>query len=148
MKDLGSFLVKAKINTYAAQKGHVSPSRRASKDMAYTEGDYYYLDSYFGERDFSGQEIVYFRDKPVWCMNYYGTMLKEDPPPGFIETLREALLKVTVAAPFRGPEEYRRGTYIYRCSHEGTVSFFKGTEDIRYDGEEVYRLYFHGGDIY
>lgn len=49
--------------------------------------------------------------------------------------------------PFRGPEECIRGKYKYRCSNEGNIVFFKGTESIFYENEEVYRSYFHGGYI-
>ena len=109
MNNLGKFLVNAKRNTYAAQKGKVPSSRKYSKDLAFEENDYYYLDSYFGEKDFSGEEIVYFKELPIWSMNYYGKMIKENIPEGFIKTLREALQKVSENKPFRGPEEYIRG---------------------------------------
>ena len=147
MNDLGKFLVNAKRNTYAAQKGKVPSSRKYSKDLAFEENDYYYLDSYFGEKDFSGEEIVYFKELPIWSMNYYGKMIKENIPEGFIKTLREALQKVSEDKPFRGPEEYIRGKYKYRCSNEGNIDFFHGTESIFYENEELYRLYFHGGCI-
>ena len=147
MNELGKFLVNAKRNTYATQKGKVPSSRKLSKDLAYEENDYYYLDSYFGEKDFSGEEIVYFKESPIWSMNYYGKTLKESITEGFIETLREALQKVSEEKPFRGIEEYVRGKYKYRCSNEGTIDFFNGIESIFYGDEEVYRLYFHGGSI-
>ena len=115
--------------------------------MAYHENEYYYLDSYFGEKDFSGEEVVYHKEIPVWSMNYYGKMIRDDLPEGFIETLREALIKVSEKNPFRGPEEYTRGKYKYKCSNEGDIDFFNGTESIFYEDEEVYRLYFHGGRI-
>lgn len=84
LNNLGKFLVNAKRNTYAAQKGKVLSSRKFSKDLAFEENDYYYLDSYFGEKDFSGEEIVYFKQIPIWSMNYYGKMIKENIPEGFI----------------------------------------------------------------
>ena len=147
MSSLRTFLVTAKRNTYAAQNGKVPSSRKSSKDLAFVENDYYYLDSYFGEKKFSGEEIVYYKDQPVWSMNYYGKMIKEDILEGFIETLREALQKVSEEKPFRGPEEYIRGKYKYRCSNKGNIDFFNGMESIFYENEEVYRLYFHGGSI-
>lgn len=147
MNNLRNFLVTAKRNTYATQKGKVQSSRRSSKDLAFEENDYYYLDSYFGEKYFSGEEIVYYKEVPVWSMNYYGKLIKEDIPEGFIETLREALDNVSEEKPFRGPGEYNRAKYKYKCSNEGDIDFFKGIELILYENEEVYRLYFHGGYI-
>ena len=57
MNNFGKFLVTAKRNTYATQNGKVPSSRKSSKDLAFKENDYYYLDSYFGEKDFSVEEI-------------------------------------------------------------------------------------------
>ena len=145
--ELAHFLVEAKRNTYAAQKGRVASSRLESKDLGFRCGDYYYLDSYFGEKDFSGQEIVYFKDKPIWSMNYYGKMLQDEVPQGFIETLRGALLKVEVDRPFRGCGTYSQGRYLYKCWSEGTLFIFKGQESIRYGRKVVYCLNFHGGQI-
>jgi hypothetical protein len=100
--ELADFLVEAKVNTYAAQRGKVESSRKGSCDWAYGNGRYYYLDSYVGEIDFSGEEIVYLEERPIWSMNYYGKMLRDDAPEGFIETLREALLKIGREEPYRG----------------------------------------------
>lgn len=147
MGEMELFIVKAKKNTYAAQSGKVDSSRKNSKDLAFIEGDYHYLDSYFGETDFSGEEIVYFKDRPVWSMNYYGKMLEYGIPEGFSETLREALQNVPLDMPFRGPKEYIRDKYRYTCTVEGNMDFFHGVENIYAVGKEVYRLFFHGGSI-
>ncbi len=145
LAELADFLVEAKVNTYAAQKGKVDSSRKGSHDLAYRNGSYFYLDSYLGEKDFSGEEIVYREEKPVWSMNYYGKMLRDNVPEGFIETLREALLKIGTEEPYRGCRHHKRGRYEYFCAVEGGIGFFHGVERIEYEAEEVYRLYFHGG---
>lgn len=145
LAELADFLVEAKVNTYAAQKGKVDSSRKGSHDLAYRNDGYFYLDSYLGEKDFSGEEIVYREEKPVWSMNYYGKMLRDNVPEGFIETLREALLKIGTEEPYRGCRHHTRGRYEYFCAVEGGIGFFNGVERIEYEAEEVYRLYFHGG---
>jgi len=147
MKELSQFLVEAKRSTYASQKGKVASSRLRSNDLAFRKGSYSYLDSYFGEKDFSGQEIVYFDSTPLWSMNYYGRMLQDDVPPGFIETLRGALMSVDEDNPFRGCSLYSEGKYTYSCFSEGALSFFIGHESITFDQKEVYQLDFHGGQI-
>ena len=144
---LAVFLVEAKVNTYAAQKGIVVPARKGSHDLAYKKGDYFYVDSYFGEKDFSGEEVVYLEEDPVWSMNYYGRMLRENVADGFIETLREALMKVGTREPYRGCRYYKRGAHEYFCTAEGAVQFFHGCETVEYEKKEVYRLYFHGGQL-
>jgi hypothetical protein len=147
LADLALFLVEAKENTYAAQKGMVASSREGSKDLAYQKGGYDYRDSYFGERDFSGQEIVYLDKKPVWSMSYYGKMLMEDVPEDFSEALREALLSIEKEEPYRGCRNHTRKELAYSCRPVGAISFFHGHESIGYKGREIYRLYFHGGLI-
>jgi hypothetical protein len=147
MNSLRKFLINAKKNTYAAKKGKVPSSRKLSNDLAFKENDYFYLDSYFGESNFAGEEIVYFKDLPIWSMNYYGKVFKYNLPDGFGETLREALQQVSEERPFRGPGEYIRGEYKYKCSNDGNIDFFNGVESIYFNDEEVYRLYFHGGCI-
>ncbi len=145
--ELADFLVEAKINTYAAQKGKVDSSRKGSHDLSYRRGGYVYVDSYFGEKNFSGQEIVYLEEKPIWSMNYYGKMLHENVPDGFIETLREALLKPEILEPYRGCRYHKRSRYEYFCTTEGGIGFFHGCETVEYEKKEVYRLYFHGGQL-
>jgi hypothetical protein len=145
--ELARFLVQAKRSTYASQGGKIPSRRLGAKDLAYEAGRYRYVDSYFGELDFSGQEDVYLDGVPTWSMNYYGRMIRDDVPEGFIETLREALLLVDTDKPYRGCEQYKRGRYIYTCHTEGTILAFHGQETITHEGEEVYRLHFHGGQI-
>lgn len=142
---LKQFLVTAKQHTYAAQEGMVASSRLESHDLAYDQDDFHYHDSYVGTRDFSGEEVVYCQGKPVWSMNYCGRMLEDRLPPGFIETLREALCLVPQDAPYRGVATYHRGPYSYRCSSQGDVSWFHGEESIELEGACVYELRFHGG---
>lgn len=47
----------------------------------------------------------------------------------------------------RGPAHYANGAYSYSNQTEGDLSFFKGFEQIFYNGTEVYRMTFHGGNI-
>lgn len=145
--ELRAFLIKAKANTYAAQRGSVEPGRPGCKDLRYAEGPYEYLDSYAGERDFSGQELVYRDGRVIWSMNYYGAMLADGLPEGFIETLREALKLATVAEPYRGPRSYDRAPYSYKSAVQGELTMYNGMEEIYLAGEAVYRLYFHGGEV-
>lgn len=145
--DFRAFLIRAKANTYAAQAGFVEPGRPGCKDLRYAEGPYEYLDSYAGERDFSGQELVYRDGRVVWSMNYYGFMLADGLPEGFIETLREALKLARPEEPYRGPRSYERGTYSYRSSVQGDIRAYNGMEEIFLAGKPVYRLWFHGGAV-
>ena len=144
--ELISFIVEAKKNTYAADGGlQAASSRLGSKDLPYTRGDYTYLDSYYGNLNFCGQEVVWHKEEAIWGMNYHGTTKH------FIDTfpafLFECLKQVTTKNPFRGPSMYTNGEYTYLSSWEGSISQFNGHEVIRHQDKEIYELYFHGGII-
>lgn len=52
------FLIKAKENTYAdGMKYKVSSTSPNSIDYHYEENDYIYHDTYFGSKEFYGEEI-------------------------------------------------------------------------------------------
>ncbi len=69
---LEAFIVRAKAATYVGGAASLLPYRLGSKDLQFAEGDWAYHDSYLGESDFIGQEIVYYRRVSVWGMNYFG----------------------------------------------------------------------------
>ena len=141
------FLITAKQNTYASDGNLVTASRSGSKDLVYHEGPFSYLDTYLGDFNFIGEEAVWYEEKAVWGMNYYGRMLVEKIPPGFSHFLKSALLNVPQEMPFRGPEEFTEDDFSYNCSTEGNIEWFRGKEFICYKGQKIYQLYFHGGEI-
>lgn len=80
----------------------------------------------------------------MWAMNYYGQGLHENFDVTF---LKEALSKVVVSMPFRGPEFYQKGEYMYQCQMQGDFDCFTGEERIYCRQEKVYVCTFHGGSI-
>lgn len=147
------FLLRSKRNTYAASNtaagaaNIVSPSRTASHDLAYQEGDFTYLDTYLGGYAFAGEEAVWHCGEPLWGMNYYGTMTVPEIPEGFGDFLKKAILQVPSEAPYRGPAFFQEDRFTYACSWQGDLAFFTGSESISYDGKEIYKLVFHGGVV-
>ena len=144
MKDVRTFLVKAKNNTYATGTNEVISSQPDSHDFRYVDGDYVYRDTYFGGQKFTGGERVWIKDNIVWAMNYYGQSLNENFD---ITFLKEALSQVVVSMPFRGPEFYQKGEYMYQCQMQGDFDCFTGEERIYCRQEKVYVCIFHGGSI-
>lgn len=142
LQELHYFLVEAKGKTYAAKKGQTEPSRPGALDYAYANGKYSYRDSFVGSSKFAGEEVVYENGGAVWSMNYYGRVTGECFDGDF---LKEALLRVPAAKPFRGPESYTRGDFHYHCAVSGDLSFFHGREEIFYRDEKVYECLVHGG---
>lgn len=146
--DFIPFLLRAKKSTYAAgEGGKVASSRQASHDLAYREGEWAYLDTYLGGFAFIGEEAVWRQGKPVWGMNYYGTMTVETIPEGFSEFLKLSLRHIPPEAPYRGPAVFQEGKFTYTCQWTGALEGFRGEEAISLDGQLIYRLYFHGGII-
>jgi hypothetical protein len=148
------FLLRAKRCTYAASDDPVQAaaaarpsSRPASHDLAYQEGDLLYLDSYLGGFSFGGQEAVWRAQQPQWAMNYYGSMTCESIPDGFSAFLKQALRQVPAEAPYRGPEYFEQGPYTYICRWQGSPHRFHGQEEILLNGQSIYILFFHGGEI-
>jgi CRISPR/Cas system CSM-associated protein Csm2 small subunit len=143
------FLIKAKKECYASgDKSKIVKLPGAGNEITYQANDFSYKDRYYGEYNFSGEEIVWLKNNPVWSMNYYGiTYRQEKTPEGFAEFLHKSLSKVTVGAPYRGPEYFKDNDFEYFNSVEGSIEDFRGVERIVYKGEEIYKLYYHGGSI-
>ncbi len=147
MSELIKFIVKAKKNTYAIGENSIGSSRKCSKDILFSEGRYKYLDSYFGSNSFSGQEIVYYDDKPLWCMNYYGKVYSDNDTTNIYAFLKEALKLVNEVMPYRGPEYLENREMKYYCKVKDDFTGFKGEEKIICKNKTVYKLEFHGGYI-
>lgn len=143
-QDIRTFLVKAKNNTYTVGENEVLPSKPNSHDFRYDENDYLYIDTYLGNQKFIGEECVWIKDNPVWAMNYYGQSLNENFNIAF---LKEALSHVSISMPFRGPELYQKGDYMYQCQVQGNLDDFSGEEKIYCKQQKVYCCTFHGGMI-
>lgn len=141
------FLIEAKKSTYAADGKLSASSRPGSKDLSFQQGDYTYLDTYLGDLDFIGEEVVWRQGKPLWGMNYYGIMLVAEVPQEFSHCLKGALSSVSPEAPFRGPASFQYGSLHYICKWKGDIDRFEGNEQILENGKEIYRLVFHGGSL-
>lgn len=139
-----SFLIRAKIKTYAGKGAESTSSRPCSHDLQYSEGEYLYIDSYLGGKCFAGEEAVWHNGIPVWSMNYAGKVTDESFSGDF---LKEALKRVPSEKPYRGPEHYEEGPWSYRCRSEGTPEWFQGYESICFRGKLIYECFFHGSAI-
>jgi Domain of unknown function (DUF5680) len=144
---LAQFLIRAKQATYVGDAAHSLPYRLESKDIQYAEGDWAYHDCYFGDSNFIGEEIVYYRRYPVWGMNYYGYLLHPDR---FTSEQAGHMIKVSLSrlyseGRFLGGFEYNEGDLKYIDTNEGDISRLVGKEMIELNGEIVYELVYHGG---
>ena len=109
-KRIVEFLIRAKKATYAGKGAETASSRPESHDLIYREDDLMYYDTYLGGNKFAGEEALWISDKPYWSMNYAGRVTGS---PFSGDFLKEALLRVPESHPFRGPESYENGDYVY-----------------------------------
>ncbi|MCJ8325125.1 MAG: hypothetical protein HRU29_16130 [Rhizobiales bacterium] len=149
MNGLEAFIVAAKAACYVGEGNHVGPCRLGAHDLRFDDGDWRYLDSYFGGTNFIGQEVVWHNNAPVWAMNYYGYILRPDlinaEKAGNVIKLSLGLLYEQNR--FLGGFEHFVGEYLYHDNNEGQVTSFRGVETISRQGIEAYKLEYHGGVI-
>ena len=147
--ELNAFIVRAKAATYVGDGEHADPCRPGSHDLRFSDGNWAYLDSYFGGTDFIGEEVVYFEGKPVWAMNYYGRIVRDE-----LITAAQAgqMIKASLSQMYRegrflGGFEHQENDLTYVDASEGNASAFQGREFIRRMQEVSYELVYHGGLI-
>lgn len=140
LKGLCRFLVKAKIATYASgDEAKKIIEADKSTSLVFVEGDWKYHDNYFGGEPYGGREVAFFKNKPVYIMTYYGSINKGIVDFGEIyKILQQALLLMPDTKPYRGPEKYVQGNYVYLNNFTGEVDSFFGEEKIELAGKEIY----------
>src|SRR5438093_1557633 len=142
IEELATFLVKAKRSAYAGDGREVPPERRGFQELEFKDGQLEYRDSHTGFDVFGGQEVVRYFGTPVWTMQYFGGMSLEhfadvDLSTKTFSFLKQALLRVDVSRPFRGPLSFEEGDLAYEDYSEGDIPRFTGTETILKDDEEI-----------
>lgn len=140
-------LLDFRTKTYAAGTGKVEPALNGSIQYEYTDGDWLYRDVYFiGNGIFPGLETVYYQEKPVWSMSYFGNFSKmsEDQADTM---LRPALMDLWQETRIFNNIEKDFGTFKYKCNGQGTIDELSGTEEIFIGNDRVYFLYYAGGFI-
>lgn len=146
---LHEFIIRAKQAAYVGSGQNLLSYRLGSHDLQFFNGDWAYHDSYLGENDFVGEEVVYYRGKVIWAMNYFGRILKPDKitsgEAGIM--IKSSLTKMYAEGRFLGRFEHSEGDLTYVDTNEGGVQFFTGREWISRAGETVYELVYHGGVV-
>ncbi len=136
------FRLEANINTYAAFMNETDSTRLDSHDYRYEKGEFVYHDTWVGGEQFAGEEAIWKNGKSVYAMNYIGRVLNDKFSGNF---LKEALRKADYKMPYRGPEYYQSGEYLYKSKVSGEFTWFQGYEEIYFMNEKIYECYFHGG---
>jgi hypothetical protein len=146
---LHTFIVRAKAATYVGGGQASLPYRLGSHDLQFIDGDWAYHDSYLGESDFIGEEIVYYRRQVVWGMNYFGYILQPDrissAQAGHV--IKVSLTRLYQESRFLGGFDHTVDEYRYVDTNAGDFQLFHGKEWIEREGQIVYELRYHGGLI-
>ncbi len=142
------FLVNAKKNTYASE-GEFSEKKLndGTRQLTYEIKNFKYRDNYFGFNPFLGEEIVWFDNKILWGMNYYGKVFDKEYSEEIYNFLKKALKMVEKESPYRGPKILKEDKLKYINKFKGDYKNFIGKEIILYDGKKIYELKYHGGLI-
>lgn len=147
------FLLDAKRNTSATlinESIRPNSELQNSKQVEWSDGDWFYRDICCGTSFFTGSEVVYLGRKPLWSMAYSGGTNQE------METheirsiyafLRSALQNISSKFPVRGPPHFSDMNYSYRMSVQGDLAAFSGHEEILKNGATKYSLTFAGGMV-
>ncbi|TSC51822.1 MAG: hypothetical protein LiPW41_769 [Parcubacteria group bacterium LiPW_41] len=150
---LTEFIVYAKKRGYAnihKDTEVIKNLKTGSIKIIIRYGDWEYIDKYDGSTAFMGREVVYFKGKPVWGMNYQGRIFikAKEIKPEITAFLKKALLNVEEKKPFRGPQTFSDEEFSYMNSVHGPLHFFSGEEMIsKRTGGMLYELRYNGGNL-
>ena len=146
---LHTFILHAKSATYVGGGAKIASCRPASHDLQFVDGEWGYLDSYFGGTDFIGQEVVWCAGDPVWAMNYHGLILRPEliSPAQAGETIKASLSLMYAEKRFLGGFQHSHAGFTYFDTSAGEVARFSGREWIEREGNTAYELLYHGGLI-
>ncbi|MBW9057527.1 DUF5680 domain-containing protein [Agrobacterium pusense] len=147
---LEEFIVRAKSATYiGGGNKSATPTRTGSHDLGYRDGDWHYIDSYFGGTDFIGQEVVWHQGTAMWAMNYHGRILRPDmidaTTAGMV--IQRSLSTLYREGRFLGGFTHPVENLVYVDTNAGEFQSFTGVERIYLGHFEAYRLDYHGGII-
>jgi len=145
-QELKQFLLDSNKAGYAGGEAKKWVKEKdGSTTIPYEQGEWKSHDNFFGGEPYGGRLVVFFQNKPVWMMVYYGWVKEGVKPDNVYGILTKALNKMPESAPFRGPEKLINGYFVYANSWTGDVERYSGEEKITFKGELVYKANYFGG---
>ena len=151
LKQLVTFIGEANRAGYASGANNVWQKQPdGSTTITYQNRDWAFHDNYFGGEPYGGREVVFYKNKAVFLMAYYGRISDKTFDNKVIYSfLQKAMKMFPEDKPFRGPkilEEVVDGLKMkYENNWFGEIDYFYGQEKIFIDGKEVYEAKYSGG---
>jgi hypothetical protein len=139
------FLFEANQYGYSNEDAQIVNESDGSHTISHENGDWKFHDNFFGGEPYGGREVIFYRNKPVWMMVYYGAIHDRFLKEKIYKFLRASLRKVPDDEPYRGPASYNKGDWLYRNTVIGDIKSFTGKEIILYKGHEVFHTIYQGG---
>lgn len=131
---------------HATGSSNVIKESDSSRTITFKDGDWRMHDNFFGGEPYGGRMVVFYQNKPVWMMVYYGQVTaKSFEPDELYGFLREALQHAPTDKPYRGPDVYLKGAFEYRNNVKGEVGNYAGKEEILQNGQQIYWAVYQGG---
>lgn len=140
---LREFLLDASTKGYAISDGTFQRGKDHSYETRFAKGEYSLHDNWFGGEPFGGREVVFYQEKPIWMMVYYGS--DSGKAEGLIPFLQKALSHPDKELPVRGSKELTHGDFVYKNTWKGDLVEFTGEEKIYFKEQEVYKAGYLGG---
>ena len=148
LKKLREFLLLANKSTYASEEISIRTKQKDnSTTITFKSGDYSYHDNYFGGEPYGGREVIFYKNKPIWMMVYYGWVLQGNNTDNIYKILTKALREATLQMPYRGPKKLIDSNMTYLNNVNGDLVNFNGEEKILDDKIIVYTARYMGGVI-
>ena len=141
---LTTFLIKARKNTYAGNVGEITPLLVGSRQFEFKDDEFLYRDIFnIGNNKFAGLETIYYENKPVWSMSYYGNFenLTEEEVD---KVLRKVLVEKWDKVRLWNDVKYKMDEYTYSNNGSGDIDELDGSEKLEKNGETVYYFYYAG----
>ncbi len=146
LEALRQFLIDSNQAGYAGgEEKKWIREKDGSTTIPFEKGSWKSHDNFFGGEPYGGRTVVFYENKPVWIMVYYGWVVEGVEANAVYKVLRNALQQIPEDYPFRGPKEYREGEVVYTNLWDGELSRFFGEEKISDGKRLLYQASYLGG---
>ena len=139
------FIAYAKKKGYADLNSVWEKTVDGGETCTIKQGDFTYMDTYFGGEVDAGQERVLDNGKVVWVMAYRGGSLNPGLSDEAFSFLKKCIANIPSEFPARGPRKFAEGDWEYENIWKGDIEGFTGEENIYHKGRKVcFRNYLGG----